>query len=534
MKKTPEELVALANDMFKGQWPLLSLWQTIADHFFPERADFTFVRNVGIELSDTLVDSYPILVRRDLGNSFHAMLRQGDWFKMSVVDKPDYMGQAWLDFATKRQKEFIENRKSGFVKSTKQGDHDYAAFGQCVLSVEMNRRHDGLLFRNWHLRDCAWSDDEAGNVDMLARKWEPSVRDLHRWFKEENLHTNVREKLKDKPNEKVSVYHLAIPVDMYGEEEWESRGFSYVSVFVDIKNNHVIEDIPQRHFMYIVPRFQTISGSPYAYSPATVVGLPDARTLQAMTHTLLEAGERYARPPLIGTQKVVRGDVDLQADGITWVDKDYDEKMGAALRPLAQDRGGFPIGLELRNDMMEVLRSAFYLNKLSLPETNKEMTAYEIQERMKQFRRENLPLFAPLESEYNGRICETAFDVMMQHGLFGSPADIPQSLRSKEVQFKFVSPLSESEEEEKVNRLKVISSLLADVYEYDNAVLQNLDFDTAFRDAVAGTKAPTTWLHSIESVLESRLKDAKQRDIIEQAEEAQAMAAERQASEAAA
>jgi hypothetical protein len=37
---------------------------------------------------------------------------------------------------------------------------------------------------------------------------------------------------------------------------------------------------------------------PFGLSPASI-SLPDARTLQAMKHTLLEAGERYVRPPIV-------------------------------------------------------------------------------------------------------------------------------------------------------------------------------------------------------------------------------------------
>ena len=113
------------------------------------------------------------------------------------------------------------------------------------------------------------------------------------------------------------------------------------------------------------------------------------------------------------------------------VDQEYDERLGAALRPLGQDRGGFPIGLEMRDGIIDVLSSAFYLNKISLPATTHEMTAYEVAERMKQYRRENLPLFAPIEAEYNGRLCETAFEIAMSAGMLGSPYDIPESLREK-------------------------------------------------------------------------------------------------------
>jgi hypothetical protein len=483
---------------------MLSLYQTLADHFYPERADFTVTRNIGNELADLLVDSYPILVRRDLGNSFSAMLRDGDWFSMGVKGETDYDGKAWLQWASGRLKDLFDDRSSNFVRSTKEGDHDFATFGQCVISIELNKYANGLLFRSWHLRDVAWFEDETGSIAGAVRRWKPTNTQQLNYFGKK-CHSKVRENVKEKPFETSEIHHLVLPAEMYGDETITNP---YVSIFIDIANDHLIEAVGINHKYYVIPRFQTIAGGAYAYSPATVVGLPDARALQAMTHTLLEAGERYARPPIIATQKVIRSDVDLSPDGITWVDDEYDEKKGASLRTLPQDRGGFPIGLEMRGDIKESLASAFYLNKLSLPDISREMTAYEVSERMKQFRRENLPLFAPIESEYNGQMCEMAFEISMQSGLLGSPYDIPDSLQGRDIDFTFTSPLSESEEEKKTNKFNQINRMVAEAIVNDESVGDNVDLDTALRDAVAGMGAPITWLHSVEDVAQKRQRDA--------------------------
>jgi hypothetical protein len=63
--------------------------------------------------------------------------------------------------------------------------------------------------------------------------------------------------------------------------------------------------------------------------------LPDARLLQAMTYTLLEAGRR--RQPA-DDRHAGRGalDVAIYAGGITWVDRTT-TSAGEALRPLTQD-----------------------------------------------------------------------------------------------------------------------------------------------------------------------------------------------------
>ena len=482
---------------------MMSLYQTLADHFYAERADFTVTRNVGIELADMLVESFPMMVRRDLGDSLSAMLRDGEWFKMGVNGEPDQMGNMWLQWASGRLMELINDRSSNFVRATKEGDHDFITFGDCVISIEMNKKADGLLFRCWHLRDCSWFDGEDGQVAGVVRKWTPSYKDMVDYFGEDNVHEDVAKAVGRDALKKGEVRHICMPSEMYGDKEI-SDNYPYVSIFIDIKNDKIMEKKGLNNKMYVVPRFKTIPGSPFAYSPATVIGLPDARSLQQMQHTLLEAAERYTRPPLIATQKVVRSDVDLSADGITWVDDEYDEKMGAALRPLAQDRGGFPIGLEMKQAQIETLKSAFYTNKLNLPDTSREMTAYEVSERMKQYRRENLPLFSPIETEYNGQLCELAFDIAMSAGFFGSPQDIPESLLGRDIVFKFVSPLTTSEEEQKVSQFQQIVNMATQAAALDPNSVGNVNVDEALRDAMTGTGAPEKWKQLPEVVLEQR------------------------------
>lgn len=503
MKQTVQEVLQFCENLFTRQKPMLGLYQTLADHFYPERADFLHARNVGAELADYLVDSYPILVRRDLANSFHAMLRDGEWFEISVNgNEPDYNAKRWLEWAGKRQLNMMNVKASGFVRSTKEGDHDYATFGQTVISTEINRQRSGYLYRCWHLRDCAWWDDENGEVCGLARKWSPTKRTLVDYFGKDKLHGNVLHDLHREPFKEINVRHVFMPSAMYGDDQIESK-HKYVSLFIDVDNQRLIEEIGLNNKIYTVSRFQTVSGSPYAYSPATVAGLPNARVLQAITHTLLEAGERYARPPVVATQKVIRSDVDLSPDGITWVDDEYDEKMGAALRPIFQDRGGFPLGQDMRQGVVNTLASAFYVDKMSLPDKSN-MTAYEVSEFMKQYRRQNLPLFAPMEAEYNGALCENTFELGMAAGFFGSPYDIPDSLRGAEVKFEFKSPLSESEQEKRATQFQIVSGMLAEAVQFDPQAVLNVNFDESLRDAIEGVGVPEKWLNDIKQVVQGR------------------------------
>jgi hypothetical protein len=131
---------------------------------------------------------------------------------------------------------------------------------------------------------------------------------------------------KNKPNEEFECMHMMLEADMY-ERRSGAHG-TYWSIYYDHGNEHVIQEVNTWNQEYAIPRWQTVSGSQYAFSPATVAALPDARLLQAMTYTLLEAGEKVTNPPMVATQDVVRSDVAIYAGGITWVDRDYDEKLG--------------------------------------------------------------------------------------------------------------------------------------------------------------------------------------------------------------
>lgn len=506
-KYDSKQLCEIIEQLFAQQAPVLSLWQTIADNFYPERADFTRTRSMGDELGAGLMDSYPVIARRDLGNSIQSMLRDGHWFDMAADKDVGPAADSWMERATKKLYDLMHNRTSNFVRSAREGDHDYISFGQCVISVEVNRLRTGLLYRCWHLRDCAWWEDSDGSVAGVVRKWTPTLRDMMITFGDK-CHRTVMENYTKKPFDTIQMRHIVMPSGMYGDEEI-SAVYPYVSIYIDTTHQHVIEAVGLHHQHYVVPRFFTLSGQPYAVSPATIAALPNSRLLQSMTFTLMEAGERIVRPPLVAQHGIFRGDVDLSSNGITFIDSEYDERLGEGLRPLVTNGGGLPFGMDMKRDVIALISSAFYLDKLGLPARNAEMTAYEVQERMKQYRREALPLISPIETEYSAQLCEISFDVAMNAGFFGRPETIPGELQGQDVRFKFKSPITDSEQDEKLNRYESLLALAERTAALDKQVLDIPDFDTAFRDACDGGSMPVDWLNSEKVTMKLRQAQAQ-------------------------
>ncbi len=287
---------------------------------------------------------------------------------------------------------------------------------------------------------------------------------------------------------------VVIPSEQYPDERILQP---WVRLVLDVDNEHILEASGQWTLGHTIPRWQTTSGSQYAYSPATIAGLPDARLIQAITLTLLEAGEIAVRPPLLATKDAIRSDINYYAGGITVADGAYDERMGDALRPISHDKSGLPYGIEIQQDIRGMLASAFYLNKLTLPPSeSKEMTATETMERIQEYVRQALPLFEPMENDYNGVMMEDTFEMMHRAGFFGPPQNVPQGLRGQNTTFQFESPLHDAIDRKKGAQFIEAKQLLDQAIEMDPTTAAELDARVAFRDALEGMATPAEWLRA--------------------------------------
>lgn len=511
MKTRCRELVELGDSLFSKRFPLLTLWQTFAENFYPIRADFTRVRYISEEFASYLMTGRPVLAHRELSNSLSAILRPPgmQWAKARTDNDAvnnDQASAVWLDNADRIMRRVFEDRRSQFKRATKEGDADYVLTGQCVIEPRLNAKQDGYLFRCWHLRDCVWTESAELEIDSLHRKWLPQARQLQAFGKANKfkLSGQLEDKVKKDPTGDVKCRAIVLPADEYdsygkdagGQPRRYNARFPFVRVVIDEDHDTIMEETPQRKLGYVVPRWVTIGGfSQYAYSPSAIVALPDGRMLQQMTLTLLEIGAKTLDPPMKAVGDAIQGGVNLYAGAINWLDPDYDERTGAALEPMEFHPEGLKWGVDYEEKIERVINEAFYLNVLNLPEYDeKTMTAFEYGERMKQYIRRATPLFDPMREEYNGALCDNLFDDLLHMGVFGSVMDMPPALRGQQIKFKFRDPLAAAEEEQTTNSFKNLAQLLGAAMEIDATVAADVDLDVGFRDAVPGTGARPTWL----------------------------------------
>lgn len=505
-----KELIDLGDRLFTAKLPFDTLCQEIALQVYPQRADFITDNVLGDEFADHLADSYPALVCRDLSDSISAMLRPKNkpWFKPTTLDEArdsDTGNAQFLEYIGRTLKSGLYDARSQFIRATKEGDRDYAPFGQCVLSMEEGgENRDHLFMRSHHLRNCAWLENDLSVIDHLHRKDSMSARAMKRKFGEKNLHETVRKACEKEPGKTFDLRVVVMPADEYdyvGEHAKGRKGkkLPFVIVYIDATNGKIIREGGLHDFIYIVPRWQTMSGSQYAFSPAAMTALPDARAAQAMAEILLEAGERAVDPPVAAIEGMVN--IGGGAGGITWVDSEYDGKVKDAYDAM-ETRMDMQAGLVIRQDFREMLAKAFFVDKLRLPElkTGEKPTATHINALLEEHIRNLLPLFEPIETEYNTVLLDRAFSTLDNMGKIDWSL-LPDGLRDADVSWAFQSPIEQTQTRLLAEQCMETMKLVSQAQALGIVRTSPINGDKMIKDAVRGIGGPATWRKTEEEIL---------------------------------
>lgn len=502
------ELAEREGRIFARKENLDQLNQELALNFYSARADFTSERCLGEEYAIDQFDSEPERCRRDLADARASMLRpEGqEWFKIGTGDekldqRPD-IGRT-LDHINNRMRWYINKAIHGFKRAEKEADNDLVTFGNAVKKAESIVDKNGerrLVVSSYHLRDCAWVDDETRTrPDVLFRRFNASARHIKALFPKAALHEEITQALDKKngnPDQEFRLCHVMMPAKEY---EWYKkppgrRRKKWASVYYDSSHMMLLREDASDQFHYVVDRWGTMGQSQYGYSPAALVSLPDGRGMQMMARLLMEASEKSLDPPLKATRGAVKSDIDQSAAGITWVDRDYDEKFGPAISTLLPEMRQIPIGIDMLARTTLALRDNWYLSKLRLPMQAK--TAFETQALLEQFIRENIPLFGPWQDGITLMLDEI-FAVLMSSEMrdeaFGE-IDWPEELLGADLTYTFSNPLRDAIERNRVNQAQQVYPMVINAAQIDPDAVHVVDVKQGLRDAVRGTGAPANWL----------------------------------------
>lgn len=521
---------------FAKQAVHLFRWQTLAEIFYPERANFTSEINGGDDLYTGIYTSHPQILRRQMADRVNAMTRPKgqQWFKCVALPEErmeNDEAKRWCETSTKRQRRVVESPKAGFYRAMAEGDNDYVTFGNAVLCYGYNRDKSGLFFRTVHLRDCAWAESSERIINEMHEKMELTLAQAVEMFGADKLPRAWKEQAEDTKNlsTTVKVRRSVMPADDYAfRDEALPKGTKFLSVYIACGAGVEDSECGLReeylgYFPYSVRRWMTVSGDVYARSPAADVALADGRTLNTAAAAALKGIEFTADPAYTAPDDGIMGEVELRAGTVTYIDSEMYKATGTR-KFLDKIEGGEPrTALEYIAMQARQMAVAFYMDLLTLPQQQAGMTLGEFTQRFRVALRDAAPVFEPIVADYSMLMEGVFFLILNAHG----PADPwggfepgPEVLSEAETQFEFQTALTEAYTELKRAEALEVTLQYADLRKIGSDAADNIDMDQVVRDSLSNFNAK--WTRTVDEVAAARERREKQ------------MAAERAAAETAA
>ncbi len=471
--------------------------QTIAELFWPERANFTIDRTQGMDMQEGLYTGAPQVMRRDFGNRLGVVTRPAnqEWFRL--VAKPDEMMsddaiRYWCDGATRIQRRVLYNRNANYSNAMAISDQDFVTFGNSVTWCAYNRMGTGLIFKDVHLRDCAWVVNEMGLVDELYEKIKMPLGHAVRLFGIEKLPREWRKRL-EKPDgglDDVMVVRAAVPVepeDYPGRKPPKNMKCAIIYFTDEIKpgESGALSEGFCELFPYNVRRWMPLS-EPFGRSLCTTVALADARTLNVAEMAMLKAIEMVVDPPRWASDEAVLGEVVLEPGGVTFVNT---ENMTSGRDPIGKIEGGDPrSGMEFMTYKRNQMAMMWYETLWKFPD--REMTAYESAERMEIMTQDATPVFQPIEAD-NARQMDVVFSKISAKGVFEPP---PESLViDGEADWEFETPVTQSLRKARAMKARNVIDNVAVARQVIPTFGDHVDWDEMEREMIAGM-GPENWV----------------------------------------
>ncbi|MGL9734745.1 MAG: portal protein [Symbiopectobacterium sp.] len=116
------------------------------------------------------------------------------------------------------------------------------------------------IHRKWE--PTYYSSIASGSQHTIHRKWEPTARDLKHLF-DNNVAQKVNGASEKDPDQKIKCRHIVVPSEYYlvpSEYYQTGKKFNapFVSIYIDVDTQHVMEETPSFDKIYCLPRWQKV------------------------------------------------------------------------------------------------------------------------------------------------------------------------------------------------------------------------------------------------------------------------------------
>jgi hypothetical protein len=365
----------------------------------------------------------------------------------------------------------------------------------------------GPLFAAWPLRYYYGLVDEFGRFVRDYREFWLNARQFKSKWPDKALPQKLARDTKER--NKAHFVHCVYERDDYNANAIDGRRMPFAARYICIEDRTYVTD--EESFLtrpYVVSRPQTITGSPYGFSPAEAA-FPALGGVSAIKKTLIKQGHKAVDPPILATDDgALSGRIDIRPGRILYgaIDKQGKE----LLRPF-NPQSNFQVAEKLVEDDREDIKDSFFVKLFEILEKNERMTIAEVYEKLALQSAEVAPAMGRLQSEDQGPQIEREIALLAENGRL--PQLPPELLEAKgEYTVRYTSPMAKAMYSEEVSGFLRLVETAADyaTKTMDPRPLDWFNWDEAIPAIAWRTNARTSWINDEAKVAQIRGDREKQ------------------------
>lgn len=502
---TTEQIVELFKKLQSDRFTIESHWQELAERFLPIKANVTSQRTPGSKMPTTNYDSTAMDSLLIFAAGLHSYLTNPSsrWFELGVQEKAlkdNKNVREWLQEC--QDIIFRTFNNSNFNQQIHETYIDFGCFGTACLYEE----EDVLQNVRFYARppaECYIMENEREIIDSNIRKCTYTVRQAYmKWG--DNCGEKILGMVKaNKWNEKVQIIHSTMPRFNRDDSKADAKNMAWESKYIEADKQHLLSESGYPEFPYFIPRQHKISGEEWGYSQS-MVALPDVKTLNSMSKTILKAAQKQVDPPIVVPDdgftlpfNYTPGAINVKRSGTT----DEIDILAAELK------GNLPIGLEMEEQRRQQIRRIMFVDLfMTLAKLDKEMTATEVIERVNEKMLILGPILGRLMNELLDPLIHRTFAILLRsQKLPPLPAELlNQDGTSKDYTITYISPLAKAQ---RMAELKSINDFLIQVSTINSIApwaIDNLDVDAIVRRLADISNLSVDLINSTEMVQQIR------------------------------
>jgi hypothetical protein len=406
------------------------------------------------------------------------------------------------------------------------------AFATGCLYVE---EHDpqtpgfnGFVFQSLPIGSYVIEDSQEGRVDTVMRALRLSARQLLQKFGPQALGETARKAFEDpkKRDEPRTIIHVVTPraEGLSVRPVRLAQEMPFASLYIDQADKKVLQESGYEEFPFFVPRWSRIDQSPWGFGLGHTA-LPDVKSLNKVKELGLKALPMHLWPPTVTDDDSVIGRFDYTPGAVNTV------RAGARLEPLRS--GGNPQLVELKiEELKQAIRRIFYIDQLSAIPDEKQMTAFEVANRIEEMQTVMGPTFARSSSELFDPLSSRTFGIMLRAGAFPMPPMevlVEAAQNRGRIRVKYEGPLARAQRQGDIEAMQRFYGFGAQIAQGtgDVSVWAGADHDEAMRHAAEVLGVPKQVLRDRRQVARFRQQQAavaERQQLLEEEERASQVA----------